>query len=269
VAQLLSNRWTVLGYKGALSNLALMLIAYYLGSFLLSINVSKTELNLPLPYLIIFTILLFFERKADMNVLSVEFSQVNESQRSRWQWFMKSWYFGILLLMAFIWRTFFRVVLLLFPLLTYVYRLYGFTYATVDWPLKIPYWLILIWVAYRELRLIANIIEPPQHQVNIVTEWLSRLLQLVLITFFMTNLSVMFKGQIDLRFGFNHAFWSSLPFMLIVFTFFYVPIRWVEIVGDAIDASTKIQVIIFWVTSYVVMLSLLEPRLIPLLLSHF
>lgn len=77
----------------------------------------------------------------------------------------------------------FRVVLLLFPLLTFVYEHYGYAYATATWILKIPYWLVLIWVAYRELRLIANVIEPPQHQVNIVTEWTSRALQLVLITF--------------------------------------------------------------------------------------
>ncbi|HMU05922.1 MAG TPA: hypothetical protein PJ990_19950 [Saprospiraceae bacterium] len=269
MAQKFSSNWSISGYKGAVSNAVLTLISYHLGSFLLSINTSKTELNLPLPYLIIFTILLIFERKADLNVLSVEFSQINVSQNTRWLWFMKSWYFGILLLMSFIWRTFFRVVLLLFPLLTFVYKHYGYEYTTAPWILKIPYWLVLIWVAYRELRLIANVIEPPQHQVNIIAEWTSRALQLVLITFFMTNLSVMFKGQIDIRFGFSHALWSSMPFMLIVFTFFYVPIRWVEIVGDAIDASTKTQVVIFWVTSYMVMLSLLEPRLIPVFLTHF
>lgn len=266
---MLSSRWTIAGYKGAISNFALTLISYYLSTFLLSINTSKTELQLPIPYLVLFAILLVFERRADMHVLSVEFNQISASQLSRWQWFMKSWYFGILLLMAFIWRTFFRVVLVFFPLLTYVYGLYGFRYATVDWPLKIPYWLILIWVAYRELRLTANVIEPPLQPVNMITEWFSRALHLILITFFMTNLSIMFKGQIDVRYGFNHAFLSSMPFMLIVFTFFYVPIRWVEIVGDAIDASTKTQVVIYWISSYLVMLTLLEPRLVPLFLSHF
>lgn len=252
------------GYKGAISNLFLMILTFYVGTELRAVNLSKVDLILPAPYLMLFCGLMVFERKAILNVLSVEFQQITPRQAQHWQWFQKSWYFWILMLMSVIWRSYFRIVILIFPLLGYIYGQFQLTYNTVYWPLKIPYWLAFAWIAYRELRLVADILEPPVHPVSVVNEWLSRALQILLITVFMTALTVLMKGQINLSQGLYKGILHSLPFMLIVFTFFYVPIRWVEILTDAIDCHTKIQVVLFWLTTYMLMLTALEPRILTL-----
>ncbi|NUO01960.1 MAG: hypothetical protein HUU01_15255 [Saprospiraceae bacterium] len=239
-----------------------MVLTWYIGAELSAVNLSKKDLVLPAPYLAIFFSLLIFERKAILNVLSTEFKQITPRQTQHWIWFQKSWYFWILVLMAVIWRSYFRIVILVFPLLGYIYRHFQLSYEGVYWPLKLPYWIAFGWIAYRELRLVADIIEPPIHPVSVVSEWWSRALQIALIAFFMTSLTVMMKGQIDLSKGVPAAILHSFPFMLIVFTFFYVPIRWVEILTDTIDCHTKIQVVLFWLTTYLLMLTALEPRIL-------
>lgn len=250
------------GYKGAASNVFLMVLTFYVGAELKAANLSKVDLILPAPYLMVFCSLIIFERKAIRNVLSVEFQQITPRQTQHWKWFQKSWYFWILILMSVIWRSYFRVVILIFPLLGYIYEQFQLSYQTAYWPFKIPYWIVFGWIAYRELRLVGDIIEPPTHPVSVVSEWLSRALQIALITIFMTTLAVMMKGQIDLSKGLYKGILHSLPFMLIVFTFFYVPIRWVEILTDAIDCHTKMQVVLFWLTTFLLMLTALEPRII-------
>jgi len=252
------------GYKGAVSNVFLMVLTFYVGTELRAVNLSKVDLILPAPYLMVFCVLMIFERKAILNVLSVEFQQITPRQAQHWQWFQKSWYFWILVLMSVIWRSYFRIIILIFPLLGYIYGQFQWSYQTAYWPLKVPYWIAFGWIAYREIRLVGDIIEPPAHPVSVVSEWLSRALQIVLITVFMTALTVLMKGQIDWSQGLYKGILHSLPFMLIVFTFFYVPIRWVEILTDAIDCHTKIQVVLFWLTTYLLMLTALEPRILTL-----
>lgn len=252
----------ITGYKGVASNFLLMALTYWIGTELRTVNLSKVDLVLPAPYLMVFCGLLVFERKAILNVLSVEFQQITHQQTRHWQWFQKSWYFFILILMSVIWRSYFRLVILIFPLLGYFYGLFQLSYDTLCWPLKLPYWIAFGAIAYREIRLVGDIIEPPVHSVSVLHEWLSRALQIALITVFMTSLTTMMKGYIDLSKGLYKGILQSLPFALIVFTFFYVPIRWVEILTDVIDCRTKVQVVLFWLTAFLLMLTALEPRIL-------
>lgn len=252
---------TMNGYKGTFVNVVLMGLALYVGSLVNPASHLQKDLNLPLNYLMISSVLILFERNAILNILSVEFQQISLRQRSVWQWFQKSWYFGILILMAVIWRTYFRIVLIIFPLLGHVYEIFDTSYQTASWPLKIPYWFIFGWIVIRELRLVADIIEPPVHHVPLFIEWISRAIQVVLMTVFLANLTVMMNGYIDMSKGIYSGILQSIPFMLIVFTFFYIPIRWVDVLSDFIDLHSKWQTILFWVSTFILMLTVIEPRI--------
>jgi len=249
------------GYKGTFINVILMGLTLYVDSMVSPVSRSQADLNLPLNYLMFCCVLILFERNAILNILSVEFQQISPKQRTVWQWFQKSWYFGILILMAVIWRTYFRIVLIIFPLLGHVYEIFDISYQTVFWPLKIPYWFIFGWIVIRELRLVADIIEPPMHHVPLIIEWFSRATQVVLVTVFLANLTVMMKGYIDISEDVYTGILQSIPMMLIVFTFFYIPIRWVELLSDMIDLQSKWQTILFLVSTFVLMLTVIEHRI--------
>ncbi|MBK7808162.1 MAG: hypothetical protein IPJ51_17990 [Saprospiraceae bacterium] len=249
------------GYKGTFINIVLMALTLYVDSRISPVSRSQADLNLPLNYLMLCGVLILFERNAILNILSVEFQQISIRQETVWQWFQKSWYFGILILMAVIWRTYFRIVLIIFPLLGHVYEIFDISYQTVFWPLKIPYWFIFGWIVIRELRLVADIIEPPVHHVPLIIEWISRAIQVVLMTVFLTNLTVLMNGYYNTSKGIYSGILQSIPFMLIVFTFFYIPIRWVDVLSDFIDLKSKWQTILFWVSTFILMITVIEPRI--------
>lgn len=249
------------GYKGTFINIVLVALTLYVDSKISPVSRSQADLNLPLNYLILCGVLILFERNAILNILSVEFQQISTRQLTVWQWFQKSWYFGILVLMAVIWRTYFRIVLIIFPLLGHVYEIFDISYQTVFWPLKIPYCFIFGWIVIRELRLVADIIEPPVHHVPLIIEWISRAIQVVLMTVFLANLTVLMNGYYNTSKGIYPGIIQSIPFMLIVFTFFYIPIRWVDVLSDFIDLKSKWQTILFWVSTFILMITIIEPRI--------
>jgi len=247
------------GYSGSLINMVLVGLTLLVGYMLSPESVYKMELHLPLNYIIFFSVLILFERQANLNILSVEFQKINPGQKAIWEWFQQSWYFGILMLMAVIWRTYFRIVLIIFPLLGQLYQIFNLSYQSVSWPLKLPYWIIFGWIGFREFRLIADILAPPDYYVPLIVEWVSRAIQVMLTTLFLANLTVMMHGYIDISKGIFSGIIQSLPFMLIVFTFFYIPVRFVEMVSDFIDLQSKWQTIIFWLSTYFLMLTVIKP----------
>ena len=200
-------------------------------------------------------------KRANLNILSIEFKQISHQQNKVWERFRKSWYFGIQILMSIVWRTYFRTVLILFPLLGYIYKNFDITYQTAIWPLKLPYWVVCGWIGVREFRMVAAILEPPNHHVSLPTEWISRVIQVVLNTLFLSHLTIMMNDYIDVSKDLFTALLQITPFLLIVFTFFYIPIRFVEVVSDFIDLRSKWQTIIFWISTFFLMLTVVAPKI--------
>lgn len=249
------------GYKGTFLNLILTALIFMVDSKVRQESPSMVNLHLPIHYLIVYSILILFERRANLNILSIEFKQISHQQNKVWERFRKSWYFGIQILMSIVWRTYFRTVLILFPLLGYIYKNFDITYQTAIWPLKLPYWVVCGWIGVREFRMVAAIIEPPNHHVSLPIEWISRVIQVVLNTLFLSHLTIMMNDYIDVSKDLFTALLQITPFLLIVFTFFYIPIRFVEVVSDFIDLRSKWQTIIFWISTFFLMLTVVAPKI--------
>lgn len=243
-------KFSTVGYKGTLSNLVLVGLTFVMGSYFLRPYMRGHDLVLPLQYLLLFSVLILLEGRSYANILSVEFGHITQEQARVWSWMRRTWFFGIMLLMALIWRTYFRITLLFFPLLGMVYARLGLVYSTVTWPLKLPYWLTFAWVVYREGLLVFRTLEPRIYPVSAMEEWLSRVVLTLLTTCFMGQLLVLSRGFIGHSKPLSLILRQNLPQLLIFFVFFYISIRWVDIITDMIDCRNKWQLALFWVTSF-------------------
>lgn len=140
----------LLGYKGLITNVILIGLGYFLAPWFLGFQ-STARLTLPVPILALLALLLVAERKTNLNVLAVEFSALQDVHHQRWKRFMsRDWYFGLLLLMSVIWRSYFRLILIVFPLLNWVYDSMDIRYDALPWYGRMPYWLCGLLVAAQQ-----------------------------------------------------------------------------------------------------------------------
>ena len=260
----------LLGYKGLITNVILIGLGYFLAPWFLGFQSAPQELTLPVPILALLALLLVAERKTNLNVLAVEFSALQDVHHQRWKRFMRSWYFGLLLLMAVIWRSYFRLILIVFPLLNWVYDSMDIRYDALPWYGRMPYWLCGLLVAAGQLWLIADVLEPPQVKVSPGAELVSRVFNLILLTFFMSQFYLLFKSVLI---PWNPATTASqillgnLLFLSIIFTFFYIPIRFVDMVSDLTDCRTRVQAVLFWLSCAMAMVETLRPGILQALFN--
>lgn len=260
----------LLGYKGMVTNVILIGLGYFLAPWFLGFRTSPQEMTLPVPVLAVLAVLLVVERKTNLNVLVVEFSTLQDAHHQRWKRFKRTWYFGLLLLMSVIWRSYFRLILIVFPLLNWVYDSMNIQYNVLPWYGRMPYWLCGLLVVAGQLWLIADVLEPPQIKVSPWAELISRVLNLILLVFFMSQFYLLFKSVLI---PWNPATTASqillenLLFLSIIFTFFYIPIRFVDMISDLTDCQTRMQVILFWVSSVMSMVETLRPGILQALFS--
>lgn len=252
------------------TNVILIGLGYFLAPWFLGFRTSPQEMTLPVPVLAVLAVLLVVERKTNLNVLVVEFSTLQDAHHQRWKRFKRTWYFGLLLLMSVIWRSYFRLILIVFPLLNWVYDSMNIQYNVLPWYGRMPYWLCGLLVVAGQLWLIADVLEPPQIKVSPWAELISRVLNLILLVFFMSQFYLLFKSVLI---PWNPATTASqillenLLFLSIIFTFFYIPIRFVDMISDLTDCQTRMQVILFWVSSVMSMVETLRPGILQALFS--
>ena len=252
------------------TNVILIGLGYFLAPWFLGFRTSPQEMTLPVPVLAVLAVLLVVERKTNLNVLVVEFSTLQDVHHQRWKRFKRTWYFGLLLLMSVIWRSYFRLILIVFPLLNWVYDSMNIQYNVLPWYGRMPYWLCGLLVVAGQLWLIADVLEPPQIKVSPWAELISRVLNLILLVFFMSQFYLLFKSVLI---PWNPATTASqillenLLFLTIIFTFFYIPIRFVDMVSDLTDCQTRMQAILFWVSSVMSMVETLRPGILQALFS--
>lgn len=260
----------LLGYKGLVTNVLLIGLGYFLAPWFLGFRSAPQQMTLPVPILTLLTILLVAERKTNLNVLVVEFSTLQDAHHQRWKRFKRTWYFGLLLLMAVIWRSYFRLILIVFPLLNWVYGSMDIQYNVLPWYGRIPYWLCGMLVAAGQLWLIADVLEPPQMKVSPWAELVSRVLNLILLTFFMSQFYLLFKSVLipwNPATTASQVLLGNLLFLSIIFTLFYIPIRFVDMVSDLTDCHTRVQVVLFWTSSAMSMVETLRPGILQALFS--
>jgi hypothetical protein len=227
-------------------------LVYLLSTLLTNINLLKNEYHMPWYIILFFTVLLPMEYKANIYILSIEFKKMKPSQMEVWQKFAKTWFFGILLLMLVIWRTYFKMEFLIMPICYKIYDFLGFDYQLLTWIRKIPVFLMGGIVVCGECILVARTLIPKEIKPNLVIEWICRIVILLSVTFFTTGLVNIFGKEFTSLNADNILI--HLPFASIIFTFFYIPLRWVELISDVIDCENIWQLWLFWISTFVGML---------------
>lgn len=242
-----------IGYKGLIFNLLLILTGALLNYFSES-GLDKSNSHLPISLMILIMGVLFFERRAIQNILSVEFSTKENYQLKIWHWFSNKGFFTLLVILSLIWRCYFKLVFLLFPIIEALLRAIQITTNSTIWLSRILCSIAFLWVGYQELRLVADTIEPPKHEVSSWSEFWSRLVQLVLTGYFTYYMKVLFEQYLVSGHNNFQNIISELPLMVIFFLFFYIPIRWIELLTNVIDTKTKSSLIVFGLTTFLAML---------------
>lgn len=245
----------ILGFKGLIFNIILFLAVYFLGILLGKENQAHNDFKMPLYIIIIFTALLPFEFKANQYILSIEYYKMTETQVKVWEKSSKNNFLGLLILMALIWRTYFKMQFLIMPICYYVYNYLGYEYKLLTWIGKIPVYVLFATIFAGECVLIANTLIPKKVSVNAFKEWAGRAVLLLMITFFTQGFVMVFKPAL-VNLTAKHVI-MNLPFLSILFVFFYVPLRWVEIISNVFDCNTKWQVGLFWLSTFVGMAMML------------
>ncbi len=200
-------------------------------------------------------LLLAVEPWAVRNVMAVELGHLQTELPSGWQWFQKTQYFQLLMFMAVVWRTYFRAVIIVFPLLNGLYGMVHWPQVSAYWYMKVPHALVTGILLYRELRLQLYMFEPPTQPVSAVQEWASRGVILLLTTIFMQTASQLAHDFMGSANGAAiEVIRNNLLFLAIYFTFFYVPLRWIELLSGAVDSRTRWQAVAFWASAFGYML---------------
>ncbi|MBK9257886.1 MAG: hypothetical protein IPM42_20720 [Saprospiraceae bacterium] len=246
----------LIGYKGLLFNILLFGAVSLLGILLDKVNRSAVDYDMPMYIIIIFTALIPFENSANQYLITHEFQKMNEVQIRVWQKFSKTYFFGLLLLMLVIWRTYFKMELLIMPIFYEVYNWLGLNYKILTWKGKIPVYLAGSLIVYGELILLGHTLIPGKIKANFNKELGSKVVVLLSATFFTMGLLLIFKPY----FGNIHQnnVMMNLPVLIIVFVFFYIPLRWVEIISDVIDCQNRWQLWLFWLSSFAGMVMLFK-----------
>jgi hypothetical protein len=242
----------IYGFKGFAFNLLLIGLFFLISAYLEEVNTVKDDFKMPLNVILFFVPFLLLEYKANENILSHEFQKMTESQSKVWSRFIKTWFFGILLLMLLIWRTYFKMELVLLPLLYKLYSIFGYNYKTLVWSEKIPVYLTGATIVFGECILIKNTLLPKKLTSSRQKIWFYRIVILISVSFYVTGLVEIFqKAFYNLNID---NFFLHLPLLTIVFVFFYVPLRWVEIISDVVDCQNSWQLWLFWLSTFIGMI---------------
>jgi hypothetical protein len=238
----------IYGFKGFTFNLLLVGLFFLISTYLEAVNIVKDDFKMPLYVILFFVPFLLLEYKANECILSHEFQKMSEPQTKVWSRFIKTWFFGIFLLMLLIWRTYFKMELLLLPLWYKIYSIFGYSYNTLVWSEKIPVYMTGALIVYGECILIKNTLLPQKLPSSILKVWLYRIVLLVSIAFYITGLIEIFRKTFY-KLNFDN-FFLHLPLLTIIFIFFYVPLRWVEIISDVVDCQNSWQLWLFWLSTF-------------------
>ncbi len=104
-------------------------------------------------------------------------------------------------------------------------------------------------ILYTEAKLVGHTLIPGTTKVIIPKLWFYRLILFLSVTFFTTGLMWVFRRQFM---GMNaENIGGHLPMLIIFFVFFYIPLRWVEVIADLTDCQNRWQLWLFWMTAFV------------------
>lgn len=239
--------------SGIFYNIVLLLLSLTLGRVFQNFQLPNGYFDFPLWVLLWLFLLFLLEPLGVRYILNQSMNVVNNRENGVWLRFQKSKFFGFLLLMALIWRTYFRLVVLLFPLLQAI----GWDMDYADWPRywKFLWWFLGIWVLYREMRLLLYLYEPEE---VLFPTWVGQLLRasvLVLTVLFMVQIGVLVPRELKGNTLSLAQIGQTLPFMGLFFVLFYIPVRWIEIISDIVQVRRWWQMILYWFTAFLVMLS--------------
>ena len=239
----------IAGYKGLFFNITLCFLAYLLENLLFMFNRSANDYDMPWFVICFFTALLPFENNANKWILASEINKMRESHIVVWNKFSQTCFFGILLLMIVVWRTYFKMVFLCLPLFSVLYDILGFDYDSIHFLGKLPIYIVGLMILFGELILIRYTLEPYTETISIQRLWWSRIVIILLMTFFTISLQMMLRSILNLHSDF-YEIGPNIFLLVIVFVFFYIPLRWVELVTDAIDCESNMQLWLFWLSAF-------------------
>lgn len=249
-------------YKGIISNIVLVITTTILVPYFSNESLAKDELKLTDGILLIAVILLLFERKINQNILVSEINSMNEKQMKLWSSISKSWYFGLIILFTVTWRSYFKIIIIAIPFVNWMYGLKSYPHLSHSFYLKTPYWFAGTIVLVNECLLIYDILLPKKKTVSAFNEIISRLFYIILISILLSNFYLLFKS---LFYSFNpdvtslDLLFSNAVFLILIFNFFYLPIRIVDVLSDVFDCKSLTQLTILSIILFWSMLEILKP----------
>ncbi|MBK8604963.1 MAG: hypothetical protein IPN87_18535 [Saprospiraceae bacterium] len=108
---------------------------------------------MPISLMILITGVVFFEKRAIQNILSVEFATKENSQLKIWHWFSNKG-FSLLVILSIDLALLFQTYFLLFPIIEALLRAFQISTNSTIWLSRILCSIAFLWVGYQELRLV-------------------------------------------------------------------------------------------------------------------
>lgn len=173
--------------------------------------------------------------------------QQNSQSKSKWPAPTKTYYTAYVGLCSLLFRPFFRMTLIVIPVLTpLVDTLKESQISTVIWLVKAPLYLAGGWLLWREIKLLLYLSAPSLQRPHVIKEALARWVLMTLLALCMVTFKVMFRDLLWLPNPYTlQSFLSiSFPFALF-FTMFFLPLRIIEFWVDWVDCRKLNHKIIY------------------------
>lgn len=216
---------------------------------LLENNVANIDIKTEIPLFVrgLLFVLLFFEVKASRYLIYQGFNRLNPQQIQLWENFKQSCLFGIMLLFNIVWRSYTKMIIVVLPFLNEAGEFLTQNSVVISWPFKILVYTTGAVIVFGELLIIRYSLMPEPVSNKPRQENLFRLLILIFTAYFSTFLSTLVAEIVPNK---NTNILSHLPQLLILFFFFYLPFRWIEVLSDLSSCTSKWQQWLWGVTSF-------------------
>jgi hypothetical protein len=200
------------------------------------------EVALPYTLALVAFGMLCLEGWASRYIIDIEHFRYKQHPQTTatWPTLTQNNYMAYVGLCSLLFRPFFRMTLIIIPVLTpLINTLKESPLGTVSWLLKAPIWIAGGWMLWREAKLLFSLSRPSLQHPQFLKEALARWILMTLLALFMVTFKVGFRQFFWLPnpYTFKELLGISFPFVLF-FTMFFLPLRLLEFWVDWVDCRT-------------------------------
>lgn len=243
--------------KGNKNALLLIVFTFYyrwIEQLLMSTSIITRQYihkDVSLPYsltLIAFGILCL-EGWASRYIIEIEHFRFRQhpQKAATWPSLTQNSYIAFVGLCSLFFRPFFRMTLIVIPVLTpLVDTLKDSPLSAVTWLVKAPIWIAGGWLLWREIKLLIYLSAPTMQSPHFVKEAFARWVLMSLLALFMVTFKVGFRQFFWLPnpYTFKELMGILFPFALF-FTMFFLPLRLLEFWVDWVDCRTLSRKVLY------------------------